>query len=355
MKAIELAGTHYEMGWQHGHQVRDLRSFILHAMDQRLARLAQFGVDFQPLEAELLAVWEVAAGSTLEMLRGIADALALEWDPFFRYTIASYLEDRTMGSAYGQGCTTWAAAGPLTQDGAPILVKNRDYRPTHQPLQCLARARPAQGYRYAYVTSAGSPGVFSSGMNEAGLVVADTHVASLDMGPGVARYSVEMALLEHHNSVRSALDYLETGPHMGDGTLVLADAAGDMAVFETGHTHHGIVRSRGGFVVSTNHFVTDQLRNQWVDRSPAELRCNSEGRHARVTAALRAARGQVNAGWAQQLMASHGIPQEAICRHPDLDPRSATISTVLYLPRQGRLLLADGRPCQAAFRPWQVI
>lgn len=354
-RVLELAGTHREMGWQHGQQVRDLRPFILRAMDLRLAKLTQSEVDVQTLEAELLAVWQVDARSTLEMLRGIADALELEWDLFFRYTIASYLEDRTLRPAYGQGCTTWAAAEPVTQDGAPILVKNRDYRPTHRALQCLARASPAQGYRYAYVTSAGSPGVFSSGMNEAGLAVADTHVASRDIGPGVARYSVEMTLLEHHSSVKSALDYLQTIPHMGDGTLVLADSTGDMAVFEAGHSAHGIVLPEAGFVVSTNHFVTSRLSSQWVDHSLPTLRGNSEGRHARVTAALQTACGQVSAGWAQALMASHGPPQDAICRHSDLDPRSTTISTVLYLPRAGELLFADGRPCQAAFQVWPVV
>lgn len=350
MKILELAGDHYEMGRQHGHQVRDLRPQILQAMHQRLAKLERSQVATQSLAEELMAVWAGAARSTLDMLRGIAEALELEWEPFFRYTIASYLEDRNLSPAGSEGCTAWAAAGPVTRDSTPILAKNRDYQLNHLSLQCLARTRPAQGYRYACVTSAGSPGVFSSGVNEVGLAVADTHVASLDIGPGAARYSVGMELLEHHNSVQSALDYLRGAPHLGDGTLVLIDAAGDMAVFEMGHTHQGVVRPAGGFVVSTNHFVTAPLRNQWVDHSPMVLRGNSEGRHAKVTAALQGACGQVDAEWAQALMSSHGSPQEAVCRHTELDFRAATISTVLYLPRAGQLLFANGRPCQAEFQ-----
>jgi hypothetical protein len=356
MRVLELTGEPYAMGQQHADQVRDLRPQIVAAMEQRLAALAQYGIETQPYEAELVAVWEELAQPTLEMLRGLAAGLELEWDPFFRYTIASYLEDRilSLSQAPNEGCTVWAAAAPITRHGMPMLVKNRDYRPDHQPLQCLARARPTRGYRYTYVTSAGSPGVFSSGVNEAGLAVADTHVASLDLGPGLARYSLMMELLEQHNGVRSALDYLRQVPHIGNGTLVLVDLTGNMAVFEAGHTVQGVVWPEHGFVVSTNHFVTAHLRERWVDRSPPELRGNSQNRYAKVVAALQSVRGLVDAAWAQGFMADHGNPQYALCRHPDADPRSATISTAVYLPQERTLLFADGPPCQASFKAWSA-
>ncbi len=350
MRILELAGTHYEMGRQHGRQVRDLRPLLLRAIEERLGKLRQAGAETRPWAEELLAAWKEIAPTTLEMLKGIAEALRLDWEPFCQYTVASYLEDRSTGAAQAEGCTVWAAAGAVTHDGAPILAKNRDYRLAHLPLQCLARARPAAGYPYVYVTSAGSPAVFSSGMNEAGLAVADTHVTSLDIGPGLARYSIEMELLEHHDTVQSALDYLRNVPHLGDGTLVLADTTGDLAVFETGHTHCGVVRSKDDFVVSTNHFVTKRLRDLWVDSNPPQLRGNSQGRHARVTTALQVTRGRVNAGWAQELMTTHGGPQEAICRHPERQPRSGTISTVIFSPAEGILYFANGQPCQADFR-----
>ncbi len=356
MRVIRLAGDHRTMGRQHGYQVRDLRPHILAAMHKRLASMAERSADPEPYVAELISVWEVVTPAILEMLRGMAEALELTWNELLRYAVAAYLEDHVLGAGHtlGQGCTVWAAAAPITHGSIPLLVKNRDYRPDHQPLQCLAQARPVQGYRYTYVTSAGSPGVFSSGMNEVGLAVADTRVTSLDIGPGVARYSAMMELLEHHASVASALDYLGQVPHIGDGTLVLIDQADDMAVFEAGYSVHGIVRPQEGFVVSTNHFVTDSLSGQWVDRSPPALRGNSECRHARVTHALLADRGQVDTALARRLMACHGDPQEAICRHSELDPRMTTISSALYLPRAGKLLFADGRPCQAAFCAWSV-
>lgn len=363
MEVLELTGDHYQMGWQHAQQVRGLRPRILKAMRERLRSLKPYQADLQPHLAELTSAWEEVARPTMEMLRGIADGLELKWGAFLRYTIASYLESRIQRPTYGDGCTVWAASNSINPGGIPILAKNRDYRPNHPLLSCLARAWPARGYCYLYATSAGSPGVFSSGINEAGLAVADTHVTSLDVGPGVARYSAMMEILEHHNSVASALDYLRQVRHIGDGTLVLADIRGHLAVFEAGHTIHGIVQPEHGFVVSTNHFVTHEMRNRWVDLKPPEIRGNSQNRYVRVSAALKEASGRVDVAYAHELMADHGGPrpttayrrQHAICRHSRLDPPFVTISIALYLPCERTLLFGNDRPCRAALQAWSVV
>jgi len=356
MKVLELEGNYRTMGQQHGEQVRDLRPEILQAMSRRLAALKPYAADLEPYVQEMAAAWEESARSTLEMLQGIADALDVDWDVCFRYAIASYLEARIQNIELTEreGCTVWAAAAPVTKHGIPMLVKNRDEEPHRRALQCLARARPARGYRYTYLTSAGSPGVFSSGMNEAGLAVADTHVTSLDVGPGVARYSAMMEILERHSSVRSALDYLREVRHIGDGTLVLIDVTGNMAVFEAGHTTQAVIWPERGFVVSTNHFVSGPLRDRWVDRNPSELRGDSRKRYARVAAALQSVRGLVDAAWVQGFMADHGGSRHGICRHPEGNSQPATISSVIHLPQERTLLIADGLPCQTPFRAWSA-
>jgi isopenicillin-N N-acyltransferase-like protein len=364
MKVLELSGDHYQMGRQHAQQVRDLRPQIVKAMRQRLKSLAAYETDLQPAITELISTWQEVAQPTLAMLRGIAEGLDLKWASFLRYTLASYLENRFQPMPFGDGCTVWAATRSITRGGVPILAKNRDYRPNHPRLACLARARPAQGYSYLYATSAGSPAVFSSGINEVGLAVADAHVTSLDIGPGIARYSAMMDILEHHHSVASALDYMRQVPHIGDGTLVLADAAGELAVFETGYTTCAMLPAQHDFVVSTNHFRSQELYNRYLDLSRSELQGNSQNRHARVTAALELSLGQVDVAWAHALMADHGggrrpstlnRRQRAICRHSRIDPPYVTISIAVYLPRARTLFFGNDRPCRAVLRAWPVI
>lgn len=354
MRFLELSGDHYQIGWQHGRQVFDRRPQILAAMNLRLAFLRRHGPDTRNSVDEMAEYWQVQNRPTWEMLQGMADALQLGWDDYFTYTLASYLADRAPLQSPAHECSVWAAAGGVTSDGQPVLVKNRDYRPDHRDLQCLASVKAAQGYAYMYLTSAGSPGVFSSGMNARGLAVADTHVSPTQIGPGMPRYSAMMHILEACGRVEEAVDYLKGVRHVGDGTLVLADADGDMAVFETGHHGSGLIRSDDGFVVSSNHFRSPGLIDAWVDHSPVELLGSTRARYVKMSQALETARGEVDASWAKRLMATHGDALSALCRHVELDPKATTISTVIFEPQARRVYICDGQPCQSEFEEWKL-
>jgi len=349
LRTLYLTGDAYTIGQQHGVQVADLRPHILRAMEVRMAVLRQKKINREAIQEKVERVWEAHTPNTLAMLHGIADSLELPWEDFFPYTIASYLTDQHRAPGLREGCTTFAAAGEMTRNSAPMLVKNRDYRPDHQLLQCLARIEPIQGHPYLCLTSAGSPGVFSSGMNAVGLAVADTHVESNDIGPGIARYSLMMHLLEQFSRVSEAVDYLGTVPHFGDGTVILIDAQGDMAVFELAHSVQAVRRSTEGFLVSTNHFSAQHTRMHWVDTNPPRLRGNSQARCQHVETALSAGRGQVDVPWAQALMAWHGNHLDSICRHPEMEAHAVTIASVIFLPQQTCLYATNGLPCQTPF------
>jgi isopenicillin-N N-acyltransferase like protein len=354
MKVFNVQGSCYDMGLQHGYQVREMRGLILRAMEKRLRLLSMLPADVQPYEQELSSTWETLDTSIMLMLRGISEGLELEWKSFFRYSVTSYLSERASSPLDGQGCTSWAAGGLLTFDEAPLLAKNRDYRPDHRRLQCLINAEPDKGYKYSYLSSAGSPGVFSSGMNEKGLAVADTHVTSLEIGPGMARYSVMMKLLEGFSRVREALDYLKSIPHLGDGTLTLADADGETAVFEAGYREQGILVGEKGYVVAANHYITGTLQEKWLDTSPTNQKGNSLERYATVDKALTQEERKIDLSWARRLMASHVNPKGALCRHPEYEPNSETISTVFYQPKTRGMLVAFGLPCRTTFFSMKV-
>lgn len=359
IKELNLAGASRSIGREHGEQVLELRPQIEAAMQARLTVLRRQDLDLSPYLHEVAQVWEQHAPATLEMLRGIAEVLEFDWRDYFSSTIVSYLADRidsTHRSAHGNpGCTTWAASGICTRDGSSIMAKNRDTCLDQRPLECLARVHPERGYPYLCLTTAGTPGVASSGINAVGLAVADTYVPSTDVGPGIGRYSVMMDLLEKCASVQEAIEYIGLHPHLGNGTVGLVDAQGGMVVFELAHSVQAALRPDEDFVVSTNHFTAPETRTLCVDREPPFLQGSSVERRRRVEEALRAARGQVDIAWTQSLMAQHGTGLSAICRHPEIDPQGVTISSVVLLPQKASLYLAHGSPCETPFELFQVI
>ncbi|MEN6298677.1 MAG: C45 family peptidase [Anaerolineaceae bacterium] len=349
IRVLNLTGNAYQIGRQHGEQVADLRPQIENSMKIRLAELCKNDPDLSPYIDEINGIWEQYAPDTLDMLKGISDSLHLDWEEYFTYTIASYLDSCLKNITPNRGCSSWAANGGITSDDAPILVKNRDYHPDHRSLQCLARIEPSSGNSFLCLTSAGSPAVFSSGINSQGLAVVDTFVPSTDVGPGIARYSLEMDILQNMATVQEAIDYLPTRPHFGDGTLTLIDSQGNMATFEIAHSVQAVRQSDEGFIVSTNHFSTPQTCSVWVDREPEHLKGNTLGRRKQLEESLRAAKGQVNAQWAQIRMGDHSDPLTAVCRHIELDPLCETISCVIYLPWQKAMFVANGQPCRTPF------
>jgi len=364
MRVLVLRGSHYEMGLQHGQQARDLGATILATLKARIRHLEQ-RADLDDAVRQVETAWQKNAPSTIAMLKGIADGLTIQFARLFRYAIASYLDDLLLGdSKLGiashrplamtdkqcpetEACTVWAAAGLATRDGAPILTKNRDYTLAHLPLQMLADAAPQSGYRYLYVTSAGSPAVFSSGMNEKGLAVADTHVSSRDIGPGLARYTLMMNLLEQHASVASALAYLRETLQMGAGNLALADAQGDLAVCESGYRQCGFIAPLEHTVVATNHFVSAQLRDAYLEHPPG-ARAESQARHAVVRTVLQNVWGRWDVEKTQALMSRHEEEQTAICRHNSRS-EAVTISNAIFLPAERKLLFCNSQPCQGSY------
>jgi len=352
-RTLTLRGDPYAMGWQHGRQVRGLRPQIAEAIALRFGQVEQDDLDdrFEMLLRETREVIQRIDEPLLAMIRGQAEALEFKFETLLHYDLVTYLRDdllvrRTLSS---EGCTTWAASGKCTADRQPILVKNRDYLPEHLPRQVVVRATPAHGYRYVYISSAGSPGVFSAGINQAGLAVADTHVYSRDLGPGLPAYALMMHLLESHDRVSSALDYLRSVPRLGRNNLILADEQGHLAVFESGNHCYGLFEVHGGALVNTNHFASAEMQEFSVNVDPPDARGRTFRRYGSVAAALHEAWGGVNVPFAQQLMASHDGPLSSLCCHPEASTHVTTISASIFLPAQRKLLFCHGLPCQGRY------
>ncbi len=349
---IHVSGAHYEMGRQHGEQVLALRPAVLASIAARQAQLQRddAGSGFTALVDDTIRLLERVDPAIVAQIHGIADGLQLPREQLLRYNLVPFLRDAlTTRRRLDEGCTTWAAAPSASADHGPFLVKNRDYTPEHVPLQLIVRAAPQSGYRYTFLTSAGSPGVFVCGFNEAGLAIVDTHVPSLDVGPGLPHYALAMHALEQCHTVRSALDYLQTAPRLGRNNFLLADVTGDIAAFEIGHRHYAILEASDGILVNTNHFNSPQMRPFFVDTEPPGLRGNSLHRYARVSGALQEARGHINVLLAKNLMACHAGLLDSICRHPSPDSETSTIAAAIFLPQHRELHLCFGQPCQAAY------
>jgi len=93
--SITVQGDHYSMGLQHGLQTRKLRAQIAAAMEARFSEMEHEGTDtvFEALLEETHELLQEIDGPLLAMIRGQAEALALQFDRLLRYDLVTYLRD----------------------------------------------------------------------------------------------------------------------------------------------------------------------------------------------------------------------------------------------------------------------
>jgi predicted choloylglycine hydrolase len=164
-----------------------------------------------------------------------------------------------------------------------------------------------------------------------------------------------MHILEKHNTVASALDYLRSVPRLGRNNLIMVDLAGHLAVFECGHKRFGVLESREGTLVNTNHFLSSEMSDCFYDdgTSAASGSC-SRARYQTVAQELAVSFGRIDVPFARRLMAFHDGAVGSICRHPEENSRAGTLSASIFLPAERRILYCHGLPCQGAYHDLSV-
>ena len=212
-------------------------------------RLAKVAVDRRYMAAQEAFLLEHCACAMAET-RGIAEGFELDPDDLLAFLHLGVLSDLA-----ADGCSVWARR---KSDAGAMVAKNRDFRGEHAVLQSVfLHDDPNLPQRFLAVGSLGAPGAYSSGINAAGLAVADTHTSQHSHRPGWLRYFAMSEILAHCTDVAGALGRLEEMRHTGGGCLVLADSGGAMAAVELGV--HGIAVERGEtWVARTNHFLSPQ-------------------------------------------------------------------------------------------------
>jgi predicted choloylglycine hydrolase len=331
-------------------QVQSVRSAVTERLQMHAPVLARSdSTHYLQLQRDFLMAHDPEG---LQEVQGIAAGFALELDDILAYLHLNILNDmHEPVQPAVEGCTSWARTD---QRAAAWLVKNRDYRGEHGALQQVMRhSDPSCGDRqWLCVGSLGSPGAFSSGINSDGFAVSDTQIATRDHGVGWLRYFLMTALLRDCANVQQALEFVRRVPHSGGGTLILADANGQIAAVELGHQHQLTEPAHSGWSARTNHYLAPELEANRLAPARDALNDSSPERLQVVTRVLQGLSDDINERFIQRLMAGHAVTG-SLCRHP-VDGGSRTLSTAIYNTTMKTLLLSHGNPCAGHWQRYQL-
>jgi len=274
-------------------------------------------------------------------ITGIAEGFGMS-----AHDISSYLHLGILdqGPSPDDGCSTLTASNSAI---GPFVAKNRDYSGEHRDLQrVFVQSDPDNtAQQCIFVGSLGSPGAFSSGMNSAGLALADTRVDCPAIGVGWLRYHLMTEILWRSDTVEEAVEFISLVPHAGGGSLAMADASGAIASVELGHPDASVQSSGKGSFIHTNHYFFDRAAN--VGRAP--WNSNKKNSHARLQALRKASArhtAQTNMQEIVDLFSSHKNGDAGLCRHGG-DDEQGTISSAIFSCEARELHFFAGNPCES--------
>jgi hypothetical protein len=366
IQVLHLKGDPFEMAFQHGKLAAEgVRAGILQQLSRTIPRALENGVskseaihrvvlklvDFMGRdlrrhipETYFEQAYAVSEASGLSLTEVSNALLAME----AVYVLAKYAL-RTRGLAAPPvafaGCSSFAAWGPATRDGEPLVARNLDY-----PLNGYFDRYPLVAYHeptdggQRYV-SLGTAGLFTPCMtafNEAGIYIG-SHLIPTDETSfrGTPIYFHAAEVVRRARSFDEAVSLFRSAPTtVGWAFLVASFREKRFATVEMTHRRTEVRESVGERLLQTNHFHRLEAANLFVNRSVDE---DSFGRYRAMELRLDSARGRLDAAEAARILGDVYDPVAG--RERAIGATVAvhiTLSSSVIVPAEHRFFVATG-------------
>jgi len=360
---IELSGTAFERGRQHGTRARA-------RVERSIANYASlFGhcgigwTDAQRLGATYRGVIGAFDPELLQEIEGLAagagraldEILALNarteiLPPTFpELPTGEWLTSRLGRPADLGECTAIAVAPARSATGGALLAQNWDWFGAQREALVLLRIHEPDGSSCLTLTEAGM--LAKVGLNGRGFGVCLNILRSEDDGArlGVPVHVLLRALLRRA-SVQDAIAFVSRIRAGASSGILCADASGDAAALELTPSGAHVVRDPGGTLCHTNHFLAPAALPAEVAPPPSfssQPRLECARRHA-------AARAKLGLEELQALLRDESDEFLSICRRPDPslpeEVRIESVASVIMELARGVLHVAPGIPSRTDYR-----
>ena len=335
---VEVSGSAYELGYQHGAQAANLiQRYLL--LTERLTKLSRDVLCRNAMT--FLPRIQALSPALVEEIRGLAAGAGISFEE------AVLCQARAEAGRVSEGgCTAFAVTGLATTDGQPLAGQNQDLEPEYADVAILLRVKPNDGRPRALMfTFAGQLGY--AGMNEYGVAHFANALYDFEWRPGLPHYPLKRVMLEQRN-VAACIDLLAQHRTCSAANVMLCDGEGNIGDVEV-HPE-GIARFQDDapdWLVHANHYLTPQLvcheRNALPDSCP---------RLERMRTLLQAHWGKITVETLQQLLADHVGDPAGICRHGERGMHS--ISGYIAEPAKRLLHVRRGHGCLGTWRAYEI-
>ncbi len=335
---MNLSGTSYEIGYSLGKRYAEIPP--LKALHTQGAQ--GFGDELVKEASDLFDHW--CPGLT-EELHGFADALEVLPERIFYYSM-TYLLPR---------CSQVALLPSITAEGKPLVGRNYEFSHEAEDF-CLVKT-VVKG-KYAHLGTTVLSFGRDDGLNEHGLSVTQSS-CGFPVGAqpymrapklkGLMFWAVIRGLLENCKDVGEALAYLDGMPIAYNLNLLLADKAGNAALFETldGRSAFKRIGADTGeqLLFATNHAVLPEL----IPHEP-EIMIHSAKRYEYIKEKLADKTGITHDNLKEMLLARY---PDGLCCHY-FEEYLGTTKSMIISPADGTIELCWGGRRENGWETYEV-
>lgn len=295
IRILELSGTPYEMGYQHGkHYADDIRHFT---EDRLQLCTSDYWTGQHLLLEEVIALADACLDEhrkytpdLIEELQGIADATDLGLPELIvtngftdfvdvLYNAKSIRKEMTLAS---DNCTAFLVPNRKTGDHHGFFGQTWDMHDSATPYVILLKGKPDDAPEFLAFTIIGCVGMI--GMNSEGLAIGINNLMGGDGQIGVTWTFVIRKALQQSN-IEDALDCILSAKLAGAHNYLLFDKNGNGYNVEAMSTKCHIDKLTDEAIVHTNHCLIPETLQ--VERQrPADSQKHSEHRLSATQATL---------------------------------------------------------------------
>lgn len=268
LRVLEISGSHYEMGRQHGeaytHDIREIADERLRlSMDETWTGRSLSCERVLQLAQECVPYHEEYAPELMEQLQGIADATDLSIPELiiangftdFADVIYNAYESDPQLPIYGNECTAMLTSDVMSAGGKGFIAQTWDMHATATPYVILLSGNPDNEPDFLAFTLTGC--VAMIGMNEAGIAVGINNLASADGAPGVTWPFVCRKILQQTN-IDDALKCITEAKLAGGHSYMLRDGEGNGYNVEASTTAYHVKPLQDDALVHANMCLFDE-------------------------------------------------------------------------------------------------
>jgi isopenicillin-N N-acyltransferase-like protein len=333
---IQVKGTHYEVGYQIGTQMKDqLRELIQQSKEYVKNDTEMDWSDIRAQAQILLEFSRKYMPEYVEEIHGAADATGIDLIDLF-----SDMCEEIYSKNYLGRCSDLIASGDVTADGSVLVAHNNDTSPDLEKYAVVVHYK-VDGEPEILAIGYGGLAI-SAGFNSAGISLTGNELSMNDMKTGVPRLLLVRKILAA-KTIAEAIDAAIFQPRASNYNQVITNDSGEIYSIEGSATDYEALYGTEGYLVHTNHFLSPRMRKFELDTRDIT---SSIVRYNRANRLMKNNKGQITVELLKEFLQDHANRPDSLCRHGE-DVKT-TFSIIINLTTK-IMLLARGNPCESEY------